>query len=292
MADKAGQIDIRGLDIDKLVKGYADVEFIFKQYLANSSTSAREMRWFQKTAGVLDSTDTTGMTSSRIYNVAELTTPEVAGPSFTRNTSYSKKYFVESEWLSEEDIKDTDIDILSQTIRDLVRAVSNQVDVRIFNVLTESQSPSNINSQNVTGGALWTGGSANPILDLLSGSKAIQLNNYDISNLVVLMHPTEYMSLLNYIITTKGSSIPQLASATAGSGVLMTIVGQRIVVSPNVTQGYVVQFVPQRAATWKSFTPITSAIKVEEGIGRKIRVWEEGEALLTDPKAVTLTSGA
>jgi hypothetical protein len=34
--------------------------------------------------------------------------------------------------------------------------------------------------------------------------------------------------------------------------------------------------------------PITSVVVAEPGIGRKIRVWEEGEALLTDPKSVHL----
>ena len=47
---------------------------------------------------------------------------------------------------------------------------------------------------------------------------------------------------------------------------------------------------PQRAATWKTFTPITSRTVEEVGIGTKIRVWEEGECLLTDPKCVHLTT--
>jgi hypothetical protein len=32
--------------------------------------------------------------------------------------------------------------------------------------------------------------------------------------------------------------------------------------------------------------PITSVTIKDEGIGTKIRVWEEGEAILTDPNAV------
>jgi hypothetical protein len=48
--------------------------------------------------------------------------------------------------------------------------------------------------------------------------------------------------------------------------------------------------VPQRSATWKSFTGIGSAVIDDPGIGKKIRVWEEGEALLTDPKSVHLTT--
>ena len=291
MADNSGMALIRGIDIDKLAKGFADEEFIFKQFLTNTSTSAREIRWYQKTAGTLDSTDTTGMTTSRIANVSQLSMPEVVEQSWTRQTSYVRKYFVESPWISYEDIRDSDPDILATNVRDLTRAVAAQVDTRIFNVVTENLSPSNINTSAAVGTGWDDTTNGNPVLDLLSGSRAIRTYSYDISNLVVLMHPNEYMNLLNYIITVKGSSIPAFASQKVENGVLMTIVGQRIVVSNNVTSGNVVQLVPQKAATWKSFMPITAQNKEEVGIGVKIRVWEEGEALLTDPRAVHLITG-
>ncbi len=41
-------------------------------------------------------------------------------------------------------------------------------------------------------------------------------------------------------------------------------------------------------AVFKQFMSIQSAVKMEEGIGRKVRVWEEGVCILQDPKAVTL----
>jgi hypothetical protein len=61
--------------------------------------------------------------------------------------------------------------------------------------------------------------------------------------------------------------------------------GARVVVSENATTDQALMFVPQLAATWKSFVPITSAIIDEPGIGKKIRVWEEGECILVHPKA-------
>lgn len=65
----------------------------------------------------------------------------------------------------------------------------------------------------------------------------------------------------------------------------MELLGCQVVVSENFTTDQALVFVPNRAATWKSFTPITSAVISDVGIGKKIRVWEEGECLLTDPKA-------
>lgn len=288
MADTSGMQDIRGIDIDKLAKGFADEEFIFKQFLTVTTTSAREIRWYQKTSGVLDSSDTTGITASQIANVAQLARPVVVEQSWTRQTSYVRKYIVESPLISSEDIKDSDIDVLATNIRDLTRAVASQVDTRIFNVVTESLSPSSINTTAATGTGWDDGTNGNPILDLLTGARKIRAQGYDIANLVLIINPIEYQNLLNFLISTKGSSIPQFASDKVESGVLMRLLGHKVVVSNNATTDYALQMVPQRAATWKSFMPITAVSIVEPGIGTKIRVWEEGECILTDPKAVHL----
>ncbi len=71
---------------------------------------------------------------------------------------------------------------------------------------------------------------------------------------------------------------------------MMEILGLRVIVSTNVTTDKAVMFVPQRAATWKAFIPISSTVIDDPGIGKKIRCWEEGEALLTDPRAVCFYS--
>src|SRR3990167_114249 len=134
--DSSGQAEIRGLFIDKVAKGFADEENQFKIICTVTSTSAREIRFYRKTAGFLDSTDTTGITASQIANVAPGARPVVVEQSWTRVTSYVRKYFVESPWLSEEDIKDSDIDILATNVRDLVRAVERQVDSRIYSVVS------------------------------------------------------------------------------------------------------------------------------------------------------------
>ena len=281
MADTSGQTTIRGIDIDKLAKGYADEENVFKKFLTVTPTSAREIRYYQKTEGFITGPTTTGITTSGISNISHLALPVVAEQSWTRLTSYVRKYFVESPWMSYEDVRDCDPDILATNMRDLTRAVENQVDIRIYSLLS--------GSLYLSGGASGTGWgdttNGNPILDMLSGSALIRAAGYDISDLVLLINPVQYKSLLNYIITVKGSSIPAFSSAKVENGVLMNIVGNRVVVSNNCTNGTPVQIVPQRVATWKTFAPITAVTKDDPGIGSKIRCWEEGECLVTDPNA-------
>jgi len=293
MADQSGQADIRGINIDKLAKGFADEENVFKKFVTVSKTSAREIRWYQKTAGFLDSADTAGITASHISNVADKSLPVVTEQTWTRNTSYVKKFFVESPIISMEDIKDSDIDVLATNVRDLVRAVARKVDLRIYSVITEAAAatptvpnPTNVETTAATADGWNDAATGDPIADILVGKRKIRVNGYNPEGSILLMNPIEHQFLLQYLINVKGSSIPQFSSEKVKSGVVMEILGCNVVVSQNATTDYVIQWVPSRSATWKSFVPMTSVVMDEPGIGKKIRCWEEGECLLTDPKSV------
>jgi hypothetical protein len=289
MADTNAMADIRGIDIDKLAKGFADEEIVLKKFVTNSSTAAREIRWYQKTSGFLNAATTTGITASQLSNIDSKTLPFVAEQSWTRNTSYIRKYFVESPWISEEDIADTDIDIFATNVRDLVRAVLHQVDLRIYNVLTVSDVGTGENTIAITDE--WDDyTNAIIIANLMQAKAYIRAYGYNPEGAILLLNPDEHMFLVNWLIATKGSSIPSFASQRVQDGIVMEILGLQVVVNTVVTTDKAVVFVPQRAVTWKEFSPITTAIKTDEGIGRKIRIWEEGEALLTDPRAVCFLS--
>ena len=287
MPDKLGQADLNGLDVDKLVKGFEEEAFVFKNWLTVTPTSNREIRWFQKLDGSpLDSTKTSGITGSKVIN-AFGTLPPIAEEAVTRKTSYAKHFSIESPWFTYADIKDSDPDMMALNVKQLTRGVQDQVDTRIFDILSTTALLSGS-----AAGSGWGSATGKPIRDLLSGSNQIELKSYNTSNLVVWMNPNQKLDLLNYIIDTAGSSIPGFSSQKVQDGVLMSVVGQKIVVSNNVTDGTVVQIVPKQVATWKTFTPLQAVIKQEPGIGSKIRIWEDGEILLTDPNALFKTKDA
>lgn len=282
MADTSGQADIRGLDIDKLAKGFSDEENVFKKFCTLSTTQARELRWYKKTSGFLDSVDTTGITASQIANTSYRSLPVVVEQSWTRQTSYIKKYFVESPLISMEDIKDTDIDILATNVRDLVRAVARQVDKRIYDVLTTD------NGNTVAATATWdnsTQANVNIVKDLMSAKELIRNDGYDPEGAFLLLSPLDHRLLVTNLIFTKGANVTEWASGKLESGVVMTILGLNVMVSTNVDADEAFVVVGQRCMTWKSFAPITSVTTDEPGIGMKIRVWEEGEAIMTDVDA-------
>ena len=293
VADAVGEQDIRGIDHTMFVTGFADEDSLLKGLVTVAKTSDREIRWFQKTAGFLDSVDTTGVTVSQIFNVPERALPSIIGPTWTQNTSRVKKFMVDSELISEEDLLDNDVDAMATTLRDLIRAVANQVDIRIYSTLIEAAAatPTTPNpTDTLTTVAVADGWddavTGDPIKDILTGNRKIRAQSYDTNKIVLYVNPIEHENLMVYLISVKGSSIPAFSSQAVVKGQVMEILGNRVIVSQNATTDNALQFVEGRSAEWRTFTPLKSHILDFPGLGKKVRVLERGEGLLTNPKSV------
>lgn len=286
MADTAAMAEIRGIDINKLVEGFADVDIILKKYVRVVSTTAREIRWYQKTSGAgtgnyLTSPTTTGVTTDMI-ETASRAMPVVIENSYTRNTSYVKKFFASSPMLSIEDLNDSDPDIWGDIIKDAVRAVNKKVDARILTVLDAS----GCGTAAATGNGWNVDADADPTLDFLAAIESIESYGYNASDLIAYMNPAEKKWLLRWLITVKGSSIPGFSSAKVEGGDVMQFMGVRIISDPNRPTDTVTIFSPSQAVVWREFMPTTSAIVDEPGVGKTVRVWCEGEAIRPNPYAV------
>jgi len=77
MADSVEMADIRSLDLDKTVKGFALVNYIFKSAITNSTTTADHIRWYQETAA--DLTPTAPTVISDVSPLALFPTLEATG---------------------------------------------------------------------------------------------------------------------------------------------------------------------------------------------------------------------
>lgn len=298
--DKSAEADIRGINIDKLAKGFGELLPSFKNYVTKSSTKARELRWYRKglslatAMNALDTPTTKGVTISMMQNTSSKARPFVVEQGWERQSDHVRKFFVESPLMSMEDLKDNDVDLVRTNTEELVKAVNFQTDRRIYDVLTEATTsgtpnPTTVNDTAATAG--WsTVATCNPVVDLLNAKMEIYAAGYDPEGAICLMNQAEHKNLMNFLINVKGSSIPPFATEKIKSGVVMELLGLKIVVSPYATADWVVTFVQNKAVTWKSFVGLSTAVIEEKGIGSKIRVWEEGEALLTDPLSVHILS--
>lgn len=290
MVDTIGQALIRGIDINKTAYVYGEEESILINFVSKSPTSAREIRHYSKTAGFLDTIDATGATQalSQMWTTHGTLPPKVK-QSWTRNTAYVKIFKAESEMISEEDLKDNDVDIFTTHVKDIVRGVVNQRDIHIYSVFIEAAAatPTTPNPTTVLTTASTQDGwddlvTGNPILDLMIGNRKIRAQGHKTQDIVAYMNPVEHQNLMNYIVSVKGSSIPAMSSELAKSGVLMEVVGNKIVVSQNATTDSVLQFIPNSAVVYREFMPLSTVTIDEPLIGKTIRVATEGVAYLQD----------
>jgi hypothetical protein len=284
---EVGQADIRGLDIDRLAKGFARPSYIFKSECTVAPMKGDSIRWFQKTAGVLTPT-----APSVIASVSPGSIPETLEVSWTRNVSYPKPYKVEG-FLTMEDIRQSEVDVLATTIRDLTEAIANAVDADIWDVMSESQSPTNIQTFATTsiGGAQWNSGTNGEIVkDLMYVKKLVKDFDYPTEGMTLFLDSIGYQSLVNWLISVKGSSIPGFSSEKIKSGIVTNILGFNVKVSNNVTADYALAVVPKKATTVRQAMQITAKKIDKPLIGTTVRIGEEMVAYNTDPKAIVLIS--
>lgn len=284
MADGAGQALIRGLDIDKASKDMFEEALIFRKEVKLESTSSRQIRWYQKTSGYLTAT-----APAKISNIAYGARPFVLRQTWTRNTSYTKKYLLDSEMIDMEDETDSDVQVFLNTTEDLVDAVANDLDGDVWDVVSESQTPTNIND--VTSTAAWDATSGqNPYEDVAEAEQLIREQTKKNPLLKIYLSAKDHKNLKVWLVTTKGSSIPGFSSQLIDSKPLLVFDSKQVIVSENVTADYAMVANLERGATYKEFMGMRTWIITEEGIGRKIRVGTNGITLLVRPKYIALIS--
>ena len=288
MADTRGMQDIFGLDIDRLAKGFGDQMYTFLAECQVRKMKGDSVRWFSKTAGTLSAT-----TPSVTSNVAPGARPTTLEVSWTRTTSYKKTFFVEG-FLDDEDIDDAEIDTFSTTVRDLTEVIVRDRDAHVWDVMSDSQSGTNIQTFATTaqGGDQWDAANyaADPLVDINYAKKLIKDQGYNPEGATLLLDTVGYASLINWLISGKGSSIPGFSSEKVKTGIVLNILGVNIKVSLNVTTDYAVLIVPKRAVTYSESKGVTATTDVNSQIGRNIRIKASGIAYRTDPQAIVLIS--
>ena len=298
MVDTIGQALIRGIDINKTAIVFGEEESILINFVARMPTTAREMRFYQKTAGFLDSIAAAGATEALSQiQTTHGTIPVKVKQTWLRLSANVKIFKAESEMISIEDLKDNDVDIFNTHLKDIVRGIVNQRDIRIYSVFIEAAAatPTTPNPTTILTTASTQDGwndlvTGNPIFDLMQGNQKIRSQGHKTQDIVAYMNPIEHLHLMNYIVSVKGSSIPAMSSELAKSGVLMEVSGNKIVVSENATTDGVLQFIPNSAVVYGEFMAITTAVIDEPLVGKTIRVATEGEAYIQDPNKIHFIS--
>lgn len=278
MAEEVGQVDIRGENVSRTVKGFALQEFKMKQVLMQVSSSDWTETYYRETAAEL----TPAGETFGIGGVARGAAFPNVDASWTKFQGQHRKFAAESTIFMEDKLTDA-IDVQARTILRVARSIANQVDSYIY---TELSGASGINTAAAV--ATWdsaTESDRDPVRDILTGIEFMSVDNYDaLQNGFILLSPKDYTNLM---MNSKVINNPSFKTAdVVSNGVVGQIAGLNIIVSNVVTADEALIVIGQRAATWKSATPLTSAVIEDKGVNFTIRSWEIGQVQVTDPEAI------
>ena len=286
MADTAGQALIRGIDIQKGAIADFEEALIFDALISSRPTAAREFKFWRKTTGYLTLT-----IPAKLSNIAPGARPFVAETSWTPETNFTIKYMLDSPMINMEDESDAEVSVFRDNAKDVVEAIANDVDGDTFDVFTENQVAVNINA--VAANATWAAASGqDPFEDVMQAKQEIrEQTKRSIRNGILLLNAKGEKDLLVWLVSTKGSSVPNFASEKVGTGSIERFAGLQVVVSENVVSTFAVVGDFKQAAQSVIFKPLQTWIITEHGIGRKIRVSTNRTAILIKPKFVALITG-
>ena len=275
VADTIGEIDIRGENFERAVKGFANKLYKLSQILMNQSSSDNTENFYRET-----STPLTAGGNRNVNDVARGALPPQLHPTWTLVTTTHRKFMGEALIFFEDSLTNA-INTQARSAFRVAEAIVSAKDSYIYAQLTAEGSTSGV----VSGADDWdsaTVANRDPIGDILIGEAAMMANNYDVlQNGFLLVTPKSYGSLLR---NSKVINNPSFKTAdVVSNGVVGQICGLKIIVSVNVDADEAMIVYGQRAATWKGVVGLSSAVIVDQGVSIKVRSWEMGHIQITDP---------
>ena len=287
MVDSWSEADNRKQAWEKDIKGFAPKRYVMKELVMVLKTSAWTNSFYQKTA-----TSLTAGTASSIEGI-----PRGADfPSVERGTTLKSARILQHGgegviyW---QDILTSNIAIQAETISDVTDACVYSVDNKIYNMLTENDTPALIHELAITAGDEWdsdTIQNRDPVQNLLDAIREITITRYPILTSgmgYLVLNETDYANLMG---NSKVINHPtfKLANGIIKNGNLAMLCGLKIKVSPVVTADKALVCMAKKCGTWKVAQPLTVDIIKDPQKKYTIRVSEIGVAQLTDPEAVCL----
>ena len=278
MSSQMGAVNLRAENISSAVKGFALKLFKMRQILLQQSSSSWTETYYREDASELSANGET----RAIQGVSRGAAFPHVDPSWTKHQGVHIKFAAEGLVFLEDKLTDA-IDVQTRTIIRVARSIANSVDSYIYTTLSGATGIS-------TGAAVANWDSAtvadrDPVRDILTAVQTLDESNYDaLSNGYLLISPKDYRNLM---MNSKIINNPSFKTAdVVSNGVVGQIAGLNIIKSTTVAADEAMVIIGQRAATWKSAVPMTSAVIENKGIDFKIRSWEIGHVQVTDPAAI------
>lgn len=276
---ETGEDKLRATSYDLAIKQIANYSYKFKQLVSVVNSSSWKNYFFREQTDVPE-----GHTGNAIKGIPRGADFPNAVLTWEQVASRIQRYGL-SAMIDHEDIIAGNIDMRNRTILRIAEGVAKAVDSEIYDVLSESESPSNIQTGVLQGG-YWDETSAAIIKDLAKMKAQVKAYYDNASDFAIVIHPDTEPYVLHYIYE-KGAQASQ-AGQSAFNGQIGNPAGVRVITSSVVGASYALFVVPKTVATWKQLMPLETDVKVDRFKGDEITACEYGVTELHEPKQAVL----
>jgi len=258
MADIPGEQDLRKEDIDAIVKNYALEMFTGRGLCSIVPTNAEKNTYYQET-----DSDITQMTVDGITNSGFTNSPgaifEHVNHSWTETAERVKIHgathtFDWTVW------KLSAIDVKARMLERVARAIVLSEDTAIYTELATT-------TNTATAVATWDNATESlqqPLKDILIARSALKLANWSTTvNLKMIIHPTNFMELLNNPVVRNAGQF--YTDGVTRNGVVGKIADFDIIESNAMTENTILFCIAQTAMSLYEAQGITTKVTEEEG---------------------------
>lgn len=286
MADTPGMLDLRGEDVDRVVKNYALEAFTMLQICTIVKTNSAVNTYYAETDSDITKTVTTGITKTSFGGVPEGAGFPYAEHSWTEINERASMHGLDT-FLAWQVAKLSAIDVKARTLERIGRAIAKSVDDAIY---TELLTTTN------TAAAVQTWDNATeslqqPLKDILIGRSALKIKNWNLNsnNLFIIAHPTNVMELLNNPVIRNAGQF--YSDGVSRNGIVGQIAGGTLIETNAATENTVMMALGQSAMTWYEAMGLSTYVKEDKGIGFTIRAWQMGVPVLVNNNAAYKITG-
>lgn len=284
MADQAGEQDLRAEDVDAIVKNYALEQFTGRQICAVIKTTSEKNTYYQETDSDITQMQTSGITDSgftnsqgAIFEHVEHSWTETAERVKIHGATHTMDWTV---W------KLSAIDVKARMLERVARAIVMAEDDAIYTELATT-------TNTAAAVATWDNATESlqqPLKDILIARSALKLNNWTTSsNLKMIIHPTNFMELLNNPVVRNAGTF--YTDGVTRNGVVGKIADFTIIESNAMTENTVLFCISQTAMSLYEAQPIKTVFKEEEGETITIKAFNMSVPVLINNNAAYKLTG-
>ena len=285
MADSPGMADLRGEDVDQIVKNYAMEKLTMLQICAVIKTDKATNTYYQETDSVITKTTTSALTDTSFGGSAFGAGFEHITHSWTETNEKVKIHGGDSvlDW---DTVNLSAFNVRARMLERVAEAIAHSVDTAI---ITELATTTN------TAAAVATWDNAvestqQPLKDILTGLAGMSIDNWDAyTNTSIIMHPTNFMELMNNPVCRNAGQF--YTDGVTRNGKVGRIATCDIIVNNASTENTVLLAIKKKAMAWYEASPLKTWIKEDPGQTLLIRAYQVGVPVLINNNAAWKITG-